>query len=74
MSYPKEAAKLPLVLIDRFSVAPVGSMVIVALGSQPFTDVPPAYHHQIIMSHANARWLADLINSKILEAEKAAQK
>lgn len=74
MSYSKEAAKLPLVVIDRFQVVGLEAMVIVALGSQPFADVPPSFHHQIIMSHSNARWLADLLNEEILKAEKATQK
>ncbi len=66
---PEDVAALPITVVNRFSVFAGPTHLCVAFGSQ-WSDKTKTHHHFVAqLSNSDARWLADLIEKQILEAE-----
>lgn len=68
------AAKVACVITTRFIVVASPTSVRIIFGDQLQAEIPANFHSSVMLSAADARWLADLIPQQILEAEKLAQK
>lgn len=69
MEIPKSAAELPTIIANRFMVIAGKECVRVMIGEQVAPGLEPTYHLAFMMAHSDARWLADVLNKQILEAE-----
>lgn len=73
MTEKTDAAAVPTTVANRFYIFATNTHVRVSFGESYFTDVPTAFHTAVLLSAADARSLADLIENQLLEAEKLAK-
>lgn len=67
------AAAVPAICVSKFAVLATPASVRLVFGEAVMADRPTVYHAAVQLSASDARWLADMINERLLEAEKLAK-
>jgi hypothetical protein len=63
------AASVPATTANRFRIFCTPTSVRIVYGEKPTPDSGDVYHGAFVLCASDARELADLINTKLLEAE-----